>query len=518
MLIIEHFEHGVAQFPDRAVLIDDNGSMSYKEMAGTAWTIAQALLRIGLPADSSVALLSPNHRMVLACQYGTLKAGAVWVPVNYRNSVFDNVAQLAKYDTRVLFFHSSLREHALAIKAAIPDLRAAICIDMEVEGFPALSDWCQDKAAQELPFPARAMEDPIAILSTGGTTGEPKGAVHTNRSFETVISTIYALFPFDEPPVHLVVAPLTHAAAVFHYALLPRGGTHVLLSSTDPVAVLQAIERHKISVVYLPPTLIYMILAHPRLKEFNLSSLRYLMYGAAPMSVEKLREAAAVFGPILIQSYGQTECLMFTTALTPRDHAEILSNPAIEHRIASVGRSGPFARTEVMTEDGEVAADGEVGEIAFRSSMQMTGFYKDADATNAIRKNGWQFSGDLGRRDADGYIYVVDRKRDMIISGGFNVFPGEVEQVVLGHPSVQDCAVVGTPDDKWGEMVTAVVELKPGSSIDTAEFLTFCKSKLGSVKAPKRVDIWPELPRSTVGKTLRRVVRDHFWANQQRKI
>lgn len=518
MLVIEHFERGVERFRNRAAVIEGNGSLTYAEMEDRMIRIAQGLLRSDLPLDSSVALLSPNHSMVLACQYGIFKAGMLWVPINYRNSVSDNLAQLAKYDTRLLFFHSSLREHAVAALAALPELKHAICIDAKIDGFPSLSDWFSEPRDVTLAFPIREMEDAVAISSTGGTTGEPKGAIHTNRSFEAVVASVYALFQFDEPPVHLIVAPLTHAAAIFHYALLPRGGTQILLSSTDPLAVLEAIQQHRVSVVYLPPTLIYMVLAHPRLKDFDLSSLRYLLYGAAPMSVDKLREACDVFGPILIQSYGQTECLQFTTVLTPKDHEEILANPDLQHRLASVGRSGPFSRTEVVTEAGEIAADDEMGEIAFRSAMQMTEFYKDPDATAAIRRNGWQFSGDLGRRDADGYIYIVDRKRDMIISGGFNVFPGEVEQVVLGHPAVLDCVVVGIPHEKWGEMVTAAIEVKDGMSIDTAELLALCKERLGSIKAPKQIDIWPELPRSTAGKTLRRAVRDHYWAGMDRKI
>src|SRR3546814_8639552 len=188
-------------------------------------------------------------------------------PINYRNSVSDNLAHRAKYDTRLLFFHSSLREHAVAALAALPELKHAICIDAKIDGFPSLSDWFSEPRDETLAFPIREMEDAVAISSTGGTTGEPKGAIHTNRSFEAVVASVYALFQFDEPPVHLIVAPLTHAAAIFHYALLPRGGTQILLSSTDPLAVLEAIQQHRVSVVYLPPTLIYMVLAHPRLTD-----------------------------------------------------------------------------------------------------------------------------------------------------------------------------------------------------------------------------------------------------------
>ena len=256
MLVIEHFERGVERFRNRAAVIEGEGSLTYAEMEDRMLRIARGLLRSGLPVDSSVALLSPNHSMVLACQYGIFKAGMLWVPINYRNSVSDNLAQLAKYDTRLLFFHSSLLEHAVAARSALPDLRHCICIDAKVDGFASLADWFSEAEGEAVTFPIRQMEDAVAISSTGGTTGDPKGAIHTNRSFEAVVASVYALFQFDEPPVHLIVAPLTHAAAIFHYALLPRGGTQILLSSTDPVAVLEAIERHRVSVVYLPPTLI----------------------------------------------------------------------------------------------------------------------------------------------------------------------------------------------------------------------------------------------------------------------
>lgn len=517
MLIIDHFEQGVLRFPDRAVAVENDRVLTYREMDALMRQIAQTLLSEGLGSRASVGILSPNHMMVLACQYGILKAGMTWVPINYRNSAPDNVAQLRQYETSWLFFHSSLVDHARLFCEQSGGKKNAVCIDIPVDGFPFLPGWLADQLATH-PFPDRKMDDPIAIMSTGGTTGDPKGAVHTNRSFECVISSVYALFQFSAPPVHLIVAPLTHAAAIFHYTMLATGGTHILLSDTDPTAILEAIQQHKVSVLYLPPTLIYRVLAHPALRTYDCSSLKYLLYGAAPMSAEKLREAIDFFGPILIQSYGQTECLMWATALTPNDHQEIVDNPLLAHRIMSVGRPGPFCRTEILRDDGTIAENDERGEIAFRSDLQMRRFFRNFDATSELRVDGWQRSGDIGYRDSDGFIYVVDRKRDLIISGGFNVFPGEVEQAVLAHTSIQDCVVVGVPDEKWGEMVVAAVELKPGHSIESDELIEFCKERVGSIKAPKRIEIWPELPRSTVGKTLRRTVRDKYWQGRERQV
>jgi acyl-CoA synthetase (AMP-forming)/AMP-acid ligase II len=358
----------------------------------------------------------------------------------------------------------------------------------------------------------------VALLSTSGTTGEPKGAIQDHQAFETMIASYYATLRFDEPPVNLIVAPLTHAAGAVHYSFLPLGCTNVLLHSADPGAILAAIEKYKVSLLFLPPTIIYMMLSHPDLQKFDYSSLRYFLYGAAPMSVDKLKEAVAAFGPVMTQNYGQTEALMMVTIMTPAEHTEILENPAVAHRIASAGRPGPFSRVAILDDQGNEVARRTPGEICYQGELIMRGYFRNQTATDEVSWGGWHHSGDIGYMDEDDFVYIVDRKRDMIISGGFNVFPGEVEQAALAHPSVQDCVIVGVPHEKWGEMVMAAVELKAGASFDTEEFITFCKGRLGSVKAPKQVEIWAELPRSTVGKTLRRVVRDKYWAGHARQI
>lgn len=517
MLAIEHFERGVDRFPDRDAVVYPSGSITYREMGEVAERIGQALMRAGVKPDEKVAILSVNHPMVLACQYGLLKAGAIWVPVNYRNTAQDNARQLAALDVKWLFYHSDLGEQIPYIREHVPGISGYVSIDKKLPEFDYLPDWSAP-AGEPMPFPLRKSKDHVALLNSSGTTGLPKGAMHSNRSWETMIASYYAVMQFDEPPVHLVVAPLTHAAGVLHYAFLARGVTNILIDSADPGEILRAIEKYKVSLLFLPPTVIYMCLAHPDIRKYDYSSLKYFVYGAAPMSVEKLKEAMDVFGPVMMQNFGQTECLMMAVVLTPEDHQEILHNPAVAHRIAAAGREAPFCRVDVMADDGTIMPRGEVGEIVFRSDYVMDGYYKDPEGTAAVSTFGWHHTGDVGYKDKDGYVYLVDRKRDMIISGGFNVFPGEVEQVVMVHPSVQDCVVVGVPDEKWGEMVIAAVQLKEGAQLDEQELISMCKERMGSVKSPKRIEIWDTLPRSTVGKTLRRVVRDKYWGDKARKI
>ncbi len=517
MLAIDFFERGVSRYPANILVQDLDHSITYKEMGELALKTARALVAGGINPSDRVAILAPNHPMVLACQYGIIKAGAIWTPANYRNLPHDTARQFNALGVSFVFFHSSLEEHVASIRDKLPAVRGFVCIDRASSFAPAMSAW-MEAAPSHVTFPERCMDDTVAILTTSGTTGLPKGAAHSNRSLEAMIASFYAMLPFDEPPVHLVVAPLTHAAGVYHWSLLGIGGTNVLAPSADPETILQMIEAHKISVIFLPPTVIYMLLAHPNLKKYDYSSLRYFIYGAAPMSVDKLKEAFSAFGPVMTQCYGQSECLMMATILTKKDHSEILSNDQLRHRIAAAGREAPFSRVEIMNDEGGLLRPGEMGEIVFQAQYLMDGYFENPEATAETRCNGWHRTGDVGYKDPDGFVYLVDRKKDMIISGGFNLFPGEIEQAVLAHPAVQDCAVVGIPHEKWGETVLAAIELKPGETFVEEEFFAFCKTKLGSLKSPKYVEIWNPLPRSTVGKTLRRVVRAKYWEGRDRAI
>ena len=522
MLVIEQFKRAARRFPDRAFVVGEEQTLTHREMAARTEAVANALVRAGIAAGTHVALLTPNHPLGLVAQYGIVKAGCVWVPCNHRNTVADTVRQVVSLHVRWLFYHSSLRAHAEAMREGVPGLLGIVPIDADDDADadgagPAMTEWAAG-FAPGAPLPERTMDDPVSILSSGGTTGVPKGAVHTNRTYEANTAGYWAAFDFAVPPVHLVVAPLTHAAGVIHWALAGLGATTVLSPSADPDAILGLVEKHRVTFLFLPPTIIYMLLAHPRLYEHDCSSLRHFAFGAAPMSVDKLREAIDRFGPILCHLYGSTETLVMNTILRPDELADLLLTPAHAGRIASCGREGPFARVEIIDDEGMVLPPGERGEIAVRGGFVMAGYYDEPERTAATRVSGFHRMGDIGVKDADGFVYIVDRKGDMIITGGFNVFPGEIEQVVLAHPAVRDCVVVGVPHDKWGEAVLAAVELKPGCALDADELVARCKAELGSVKAPKFVEVVDELPRSPVGKTLRRAVRARYWEGRQAVI
>ncbi|MFB6723906.1 AMP-binding protein [Kribbella sp. NPDC056345] len=309
-------------------------------------------------------------------------------------------------------------------------------------------------------------------------------------------------YPFGVRPVYLALAPLTHAAGVLCFPVLASGGEIVIMRTPDVHAFLKLIPQHKVTHTFLPPTLIYMVLAAEELDSTNLSSLQCFWYGAAPMSVARLEEALQRIGPVMAQLFGQTEAPMMISVLPPAGHFDASGNIARD-RLASAGRPSALVTTAIMAPDGQLLPPGERGEIVVRGSLVMRGYYRDAEATAAASAYGWHHTGDIGYLDVDHYLYIVDRAKDMIITGGFNVYSTEVEQVLMTHDAVHDCAVIGRPDEKWGERVVAVVQLQAGATADPAELIAFAKARIGSVKAPKEVLIWADLPRSKVGKVLK---------------
>lgn len=266
----------------------------------------------------------------------------------------------------------------------------------------------------------------------------------------------------------------------------------------------------------MPPTLVHMLLAHPDVARYDYSSLQHLVYAVAPTSVEKLAEAIKVFGPVLTQTYGQAEACMICTLVSREDHVAALETNK-RHRLVNCGRASPLMRLEVMDEEGRILPRGERGKIVVRGGLMIAGYYDNEAATRKASAFGWHHTGD-GVIGDDGFDHIVDRKKDMVISGAFNVFPSEVEQILWSHPAVQDCAVISVPDDRWGEAVKAVVELKPGATASADELIDLAKDKLGGVKAPKSVDFIASLPRSPVGKVLKKTLREPYWAGRERKI
>jgi acyl-CoA synthetase (AMP-forming)/AMP-acid ligase II len=298
---------------------------------------------------------------------------------------------------------------------------------------------------------------------------------------------------------------------------IAMGATVVVLPAFEAEAVMDAFQRHRVTHIFLPPTALYTLLAHPRVRDFDYSNLRYFLLAGSAVSPEKLRQAVGVFGPCLCQSYGQTEFHLVATWLSPEVVAAAAAGDHPE-RLASCGQQTYSVRVELMDDDGHILPTGDVGEIVGRGGIVGGGYFELPEATAEARAHGWHHTGDVGRRDEHGFYYVVDRKKDMIVTGGFNVFCSEVEAAVTELPGVLECAVIGIPDETWGEAVTALVVLAPSGGPLEGDIIAHCKARLGSVKAPKRIVFKDALPRTPVGKFDKKAMRAEFWSGKDRAV
>ena len=518
MRMIDFFDRGARNAPGRPCMITGARSISYVEVRERSNRIAHALIADGFAPGAHGAVLSGNDPRAFEAILGILRADGVWTMANHRVPVDDNAYLLDLLDVDTLFFHSEVAARIPRLRRDCPRIRRYICIDADDAGGDiTLEAMLEGASTGEVPERRAGLPDELAFLAnTGGTTGRSRGVMLTNLVWQSLVSSLVASMPMKRPPVNLVAAPMTHAAGPLALAAMALGGTVVVLPHFDPAAVLEAIQRHRVTYLFLPPTAIYQLLSQPGVRDVDLSSLEYLSYAGAPMSLDRLREAIEVFGPVMNASFGQTEAPMCVTAMPPHLHLDANGELA---RPGSCGQANLLSRVDVMDEDGRLLGPGERGEIVVRGPLVMAGYYKDAGATAEASRFGWHHTGDIGYRDEDGWFYIVDRKKDMIISGGFNVYPAEVEQALYGHPAVQDCAVFGIPDDKWGEQVTAAVECRAGfTPPGEGELIDFARERLGPVRAPKQVLIVESLPRSNAGKVLRAVLRAPYWAGRERKI
>jgi fatty-acyl-CoA synthase len=499
MRLVDYLDKGTSLGPDAPCLTTDGRTRSYAQVRELSSRVSAALAARGVRPGDRVAVLSANDPTAFTCVFGISRAGAVWCPINPRNEASENRELLALFGCTTLIFQMRFAPLVAQIRGELPDLTTLVCLDGAVEDTLSWDDFI-GLGAEDVDM--SALDDLAMIVGTGGTTGRPKGVELTGTNLETMTAITLMGYPFEGRPVYLALAPLTHAAGVLCFPVLAMGGEVVVMRDPDVGGFLALIQRHRVTHTFLPPTLIYMALAHERLDDTDLSSLRCFWYGAAPMSAARLEEALRRIGPIMAQLFGQTEAPMMISTMSPRDHFRPDGSIAIE-RLSSAGRPAPLVTVSIMDEFGTLLARGEVGEIVVRSSLVMRGYHGDPDASAAASAFGWHHTGDIGYLDDDNFLFIVDRAKDMVITGGFNVYSTEVEQTIMQHPAVQDCAVIGLPDDKWGERLTAVVQLRTGETLDPSEIRSFVKQRIGSVKTPKQIEVWPDLPRSKVGKILK---------------
>jgi fatty-acyl-CoA synthase len=513
MRLIDYLDKGAMLGADSPCLTMGETDLSYRDVQRLTHRVARALQRSGVKPGDKVAVLSGNDAIAFACVFAISRAGAVWCPINPRNEAAENRFILDAFDCAALIFHSAYAPLVEQMRADLPKLALLVCLDKAMPFASALEAWLEGVSDGSIEI---ATTDDIAMIAgTGGTTGQPKGVMLSGRNLETMSALTLMSYPFEGRPVYLAVAPLTHAAGVLCFPILALGGRVVIMPKADLAEFLDLIARRRITHTFLPPTLIYMLLEHPELAATDRSSLQCFWYGAAPIAAARLEEALVRIGPVMAQLFGQTEAPMMISTMAPKDHFN--ANGSIARgRLASAGRAAPLVQVGVMDEAGQLLPAGERGEIVVRGSLVMEGYYKNPTATAEVSRFHWHHTGDIGYLDDENFLFIVDRAKDMIITGGFNVYSIEVEQALLQHPDVMDSAVFGLPDDKWGERVAAVVQLHAGRTLAADEIKAFVKSRIGSVKAPKQVDIWPDLPRSKVGKVLKKEIRARLLAGQGR--
>ena len=507
MRLIDYLDKGASLGPDAPCLVMGSTRLSYDEVRRFSHRVARALQRDGIGPGSKVAVLSGNDPHAFGCVFGLSRAGAVWCPINPRNEAAENRFVLDAFDCTCLIFHSHYADLVEQMRPDLPRLTTLVCLDQALPWAPALADWLA--GVDDDPVDVEPVDDVAMIAGTGGTTGQPKGVMLTGSNLESMSALTLMGYPFDGRPVYLALAPLTHAAGVLCLPVMTLGARIVIMPKPDLGAFLGLIETEGVTHTFLPPTLIYMLLQHERLPLTRLDSLQCFWYGAAPMSVARLEEALTKIGPVMAQLFGQTEAPMMVSMMSPKEHFRPDGSIARE-RLASAGRPGPLVQVAIMDSEGRLLPTGDSGEIVVRGSLVMKGYYKNPEATAEASRFGWHHTGDIGRLDPEGYLHIVDRAKDMIISGGFNVYSAEVEQALMQHPAIQDSAVIGLPDEKWGERVVAVLQLQPGRQVDPDEVKAFVKARIGSVKTPKQVEVWPDLPRSKVGKVLKKDVRQRL--------
>lgn len=520
MSIVDGLKKTVAATPDKIASIANQARYTFKQLDERINRLSSSLAHLGIKPEDRVAILALNHWRYLELYYGIAQIGAAVVPINFRIPPSEVKYILEHSEAVAVAVDDALMPLIEALRPQLSSVKHFISIgEVRRQDYLMYEDLIE-QGSPDFDAPEISDDELLGLFYTSGTTAEPKGVMLTHRNMlsNTRHSNAVAMPKVND--VFLHIAPMFHladGAAVFNN--ITHGVTQAYLARFDPTEVLETIQRERISTTVLVPTMINFLLQHPKIEEYDLSSLRQITYGASPIAPETLRRAMKVFGCRFGQGYGLTEASPLLTALLPEDHQAALTDEKAEKRLASCGKPVPGVEVRVIKDDGSEVKPGEVGEIIARGPNIMRGYWKrDEDTANAVR-DGWLYTGDLATVDEEGFLYLVDRKKDMIVSAGENVFSTEVEAVLYMHPAVKEAAVIPVPDPEWGERVHACVSLKEGATLTLEELEAFCRPHLPSYKTPRSIEIIEgELPKGGTGKILKKTLREKYWQGKARLI
>lgn len=495
MYPIDFFWRASLRWPERTAIDAPSGTITYDALATKVRALAAGLIDLDPQLQSRVAICAGNSADHIIALLAVLACGKIWVPLNPK-STRPEIRRIIDITEPSLIIHDQALGELLSDAPGIFILTGmddAQTSDKTMGGLIQLHD------GAPLPSFDLPLDATQAIKFTGGTTGAPKGVMQPYRAWLANISNQIQSWGFDEHERYIVAAPITHGTSTYIVPILAQGGCHVILEGAGAEVVRTAFRERGGTACFMPPTLLYMLMALPNASRQDYPQLRRLIYGGAPMPAEKVRMVREFFGPVLCTTYGQTEAPQILTAMKPED----FENP---HNWASVGCATWFSDVAIMAPDGSLLPIGEIGEVVARGDLLMTAYWKMPEKTAETIINGWLHTGDRGLIDERGYLYLKDRLKDIVITGGFNVYPVDVESALSKHPAVHECLVFGLPDDKWGETVQAAVQLHPEKNVDELELITFVRDLLGPVQTPKRIHFYDSLPRSNVGKLLKSAV------------
>lgn len=512
----------VNEYPDNLALIYKNIRRTFGELNTRVNRLANGLLQLRIRKGDRVGMLLRNCCEFIEIDFALSKTGMVRVPLNARLTGMDHEYMLNDSEANTLIFGEEFTETAQAIRPHLKTVERFIRVSegLSKENILKAYDYEEliKKNSPDEPLIKIEEEDLHTLFYTSGTTGKPKGAMLTQKSWANVAINLFMDYgPVTEDDVILNTQPLSHGAGFFVLPYFINGATNVLIPEFKPSVVFETIAREKVTVLKLVPSMLYQLIESPEKIRYDLSSLHSIIYGGSPIAVPRLIEAIQFFGKKLVQLYGQAEAPMCISTLSKRDH--IIEGPdEVVKRLSSAGKACLNVEVRIVDENGKDLMPGEVGEVIVRGYHLMKGYWKLPEATSEVIRDGWVHTGDLGYFDSKGYIFLVDRKRDVIISGAFNIYPKEIEDVVVTHPKVKEVAVIGVPDEKWGEALKAVVVPKEGAQVSEQEIIDYCRDHMASFKKPKSIDFVKELPRNPYGKVQKTKLRDPYWAGYDRKI
>jgi acyl-CoA synthetase (AMP-forming)/AMP-acid ligase II len=516
MSAIDYFERGVLLHKDQEALVSSEGSYTYRELQAASCRVAAAILAQGGREQSCLAVYSTNCIDIFPCLLGGIRAGKIIIPANALDEVEATAHFLNLTETRWLFYHSRMAENVARLKELVPSLKYFVCLDRDNGSDISLKRFMAEAPTDDLPDIPHDPHRTFYYYATGGTTGLSKAVIWDMLVWDTFVSLFNCAAATPEAPVHLCVAPISHTAGPLATALMAVGGKTVVMPGFDAPEVIKNIEKHRVTHIFLPPTALYAMLAHPEVGNFDYSSLRYFIVAAAPVAPEKIREAIKVFGPCLCQSYGQSEAPGFLTWMPPEIFAEAAADSSKSHLLKSCGRPTIGTKLAIMDDNGNFMAAGEAGEIVAQSNLVSVGYLNNPEATAEIRQFGWHHTGDQGRFDEDGFLWYAGRKaeKELIKPGGENVYPAEVEKVILENPVIEKTVVFGVPDPKWKEGIKAVCQLKEGETLEPQALIDFVGGRIARYKKPQYVEFVADLPVLEDGSPDRAKVKELYGGEQ----